>query len=195
MRGVIFVLVLIVLSCSAFAVFNDSYQAVCGNNATEMGEDCDPPGKKCYTPDFLEGKCTQDCMCMEYSGPACHNGFLETGEDCEMNSDCPAFHYCNNNCKCIAKVADYNVSESYKEVEENSSEEKSPENKSFEEIKEETDKKIKKKYYYENYTVNESFFEKEDFEGSAGIKITAAITNAVESVFSSIFDLVKRWLL
>jgi len=192
MRGFIFVLVLVMLSCSAFALFNDSYQAACGNNATEMGEDCDPPGKKCYTADFLEGKCTQDCMCMEYTGPACHNGFLETGEDCEMDSDCPAFHYCNNDCRCIAKLADYNVSniEELEEIEEEVSE-----NRSFEEIKKETDKKIKQKYYYENYTVNESFFEKEDFENAPGIKITAAVTNAVESLFSNIFDLFKRWFL
>lgn len=194
MKWVVVLLIMIILCSPVSALFNDSYQAGCGNSAVETGEDCDPPGKKCYTKDFLEGKCTKDCTCTEYTGPACGNTFIETGEDCETDNDCPSFHYCNNNCRCIAKViAASNITAKTAEEEAKTSAEED-EKKSFEELQKEAKEEIEKKYIYEDFVVNESFFEMENFSESLGIKITGAVTKATESVFSSIWSLIKRWL-
>jgi len=35
----------------------------CGNDKVDLGEDCDPPGKNCYTSAFQEGICDFSCLC------------------------------------------------------------------------------------------------------------------------------------
>lgn len=182
------VLLIILLASSVCADWNAAYNNTCGNNAVEMGEDCDPPGKDCYTKSFLEGKCTKDCACKEYFGPSCGNSFVEDNEDCESDANCPMFYYCNANCRCIAKVAP----EQNKTVE---TEEKSPENliTSSEPTIDTSDKK--NNTVYKEFIINESYFEAEKFNESIGIKITGAITKVTKSLFGSLFDLIKRWFL
>ncbi|MBD3361872.1 hypothetical protein GF358_03715 [Candidatus Woesearchaeota archaeon] len=195
MKWVVVLLILILFCSFVSADFNGQYDTACGNSAIEMGEECDPPGKKCYTPDLLEGKCTAECMCREYTGPACGNTFIETGEDCESDSDCPALHYCNADCRCIAKIAAAeNITKETpeKEIEE---EKEVIEQRSFEEIQKQVEEEIEKKYTVEEYVVNESYFKAEHFNESIGIKITGAVTKVAESLFGKLFDLIRGWLL
>jgi hypothetical protein len=35
----------------------------CGDGKVNNGEDCDPPGKTCYTKSFLDGVCDFNCLC------------------------------------------------------------------------------------------------------------------------------------
>ncbi|MBN1645325.1 hypothetical protein JW851_04820 [Candidatus Woesearchaeota archaeon] len=182
MKWVVVFLILIILSSFVSAEWNINYSNDCGNNAVEMGEQCDPPGKECYTEDYTQGKCTKDCTCEEYTGPSCGNSFVETGEDCETDNDCPVFYYCNANCRCIAKVApSQNITEEIIE-EENIDEKETPKT-----------EPNNTNVVYEEFIVNESFFEMEKFNESFGIKITGAITKATKSVFGGLFKLIKRW--
>ena len=190
MKWVVVFLVLIILCSSVFADWNMNYSNTCGNNAVETGEDCDPPGKDCYTSSFLEGKCTKDCTCEEYTGPACGNGFLEQGEDCETDANCPLYHYCNANCRCIAKIAD----ESNK-TKVNISKDINYKNKITSSIPIEKKEPEKNNTVYKEFVINESYFEAEKFNESIGIKITGAVTKVTESVFGSLFKLIKRWFL
>ena len=100
------VLIIILLASSVSADWNMQYNSTCGNKATELGEDCDPPGKKCYMKDsYAEGTCNFECICKDYIMPVCGNNFLEKDEECEKDDECPMFNYCNANCECVPKIA------------------------------------------------------------------------------------------
>ena len=181
-----FLLILALLASGVSAIWDNSTeykQSVCGNSVVEFGEKCDPPGKKCYTDDFQEGRCTASCTCTIYKGIWCGDGVKDSTEECETDNDCPIFNYCSKNCKCIPKITPANTSNVPKNItksfvyapEFNKSVNESPKVKIIETV------------------VNESFFEAECFNESIGIKITAAVTHATEKVFGSLFNLIKRW--
>jgi hypothetical protein len=190
MKRVVVCLILILLSSSVFADWNAAYNNTCGNKAIEMGEDCDPPGKKCYMKDsYQEGTCDFECLCKDYIIPVCGNGYLEDDEKCEKDDDCPMFNYCNANCECISKIApsENKTEEIIDETKENESNELI--------IEKELDSKTNETIVYEDFIVNESYFERENFNESFGIKITGAVTHVTKSVFGSLWDLIKGWLL
>jgi hypothetical protein len=183
-----FLLTFILFSSSVSALWenaSESTRAVCGNNAVEFGEECDPAGKRCYTRDFIEGRCTSSCTCTVFAGIFCGDRIVDTGEDCELDRDCPMFNYCSTSCKCVPKVVSANTSNVPKNI--TKSFVYAPEENRTEGNDEENETEII------DTVVNESFFEAEDFTSSPGIKITAAITHATEKIFGSLFGLIKRW--
>ncbi len=108
-----FLLILALLSSSVSAIWENATEykrAVCGNSVVEFGEACDPAGKKCYTADFQEGRCTASCTCTVYKGMWCGDKIIDTGEDCELDRDCPMFNYCSKSCKCVPKIVSANTS-------------------------------------------------------------------------------------
>lgn len=182
-----FLLILILLASSVSAAWENlsgQTRAVCGNNAIEFGEECDPAGKKCYTTDFKEGKCTASCTCTIFKGIWCGDGIIDSTEDCEADKDCPVFNYCSQSCKCVSKVASANTSNVPKNI--TKSFVYAPEANKTEEDEESETEII-------DTVVNESFFEAEQFNESAGIKITSAVSHAAEKIFGSLFRLIKRW--
>ncbi len=192
MKWVVVFLILILLCSSVSADWNAVYNNTCGNKAIEMGEDCDPPGKKCYVPDsYQDGTCDVDCICQEYILAVCGNGYLEDDEKCEKDDDCPMFNYCNANCECIPKIAsETNKTEETIEKEMNNTKTKEIV------IKKELDSKVNETVVvYEEFVINESYFERENFNESLGIKITGAVTKVTTSLFGSLWNLIKGWLL
>ncbi len=183
-----FLLILILLASSVSALWENSSepaQAVCGNNVVEFGEKCDPAGKKCYTDEFQEGRCTSSCTCTIFKGIWCGDGVIDSTEECEADKDCPVFNYCSKSCKCVPKVASANNSNVPKNI--TRSFVYAPEDNETEETGGEPETEVIES------VVNESFFEAEDFTSSPGIKITAAVTHATEKIFGSLFNLIKRW--
>lgn len=183
-----FLLVFILFASGVSAIWENASsnptRAVCGNNAVEFGEECDPAGKKCYTDDFQEGRCTPSCTCTIYKGMWCGDKIIDAGEDCELDRDCPLFNYCSKSCKCVPKIASANTSNVPKNI--TKSFVYSPEENKTEEDEEPETEIVES-------VVNESFFEAEDFTSSPGLKITSAVTHATEKIFGSLFKLIKRW--
>jgi len=183
-----FLLAVILLASSVSAAWENlsgQNRAVCGNNVVEFGENCDPAGKKCYTDDFQEGRCTPSCTCTVYKGMWCGDRIIDTGEDCEADRDCPLFNYCSKSCKCVPKIVSANTSNVPKNI--TKSFVYAPESNKTEEENEENETE------FIDTVVNESFFEAERFDQSVGIKITSSVSHAAEKIFGSLFNLIKRW--
>lgn len=180
-----FLLTFILLASSVSAIWENATeyeQAVCGNSAVEFGEECDPAGKKCYTRDFQEGRCTPSCTCTIYKGIWCGDNVVDSTEECEADSDCPVFNYCSTSCKCVPKIVSANNSNVPKNI-----------TKSFVYAPGSNESEEVPKTKIIETVVNESFFEAENFTSSPGIKITSAVTRATEKIFGSLFSLIKRW--
>jgi hypothetical protein len=201
MKRVVSLLIIILLCSPVSALWNGTSSAVCGNNAVEFGEECDSLGKECYTKSFQEGRCTSSCNCEVYTGPVCGNDFVDDDEDCEEDADCGLFEYCDD-CKCIAKVASAqdltdeddknNVADEDTESNLSSDQKISDDIDSIDEELDEISAGMNDTEF-EEFTVNESFFEAEKFNETLGIKITGAITKVTKKLFGSLFGLIKGW--
>ncbi|MFQ5413378.1 MAG: IPTL-CTERM sorting domain-containing protein [Phycisphaerae bacterium] len=92
-------------ACSACAAVCDCCPppAVCGNNITEPGEQCDG------TDDAAcPGLCLPNCTC---PAPVCGNNVTEAGEQCDGTDDAACPGQCLPNCTCPQPVCGNNITE------------------------------------------------------------------------------------
>jgi len=105
--------ILIILAISFASVTNEFTGAtkdvsVCGNNDTELAEECDLNDSiSCglcpkdshgdRDPDCLANSCNPDCTCKQ---SYCGNHILERGEQCEMGNDTACPNLCRFDCTC-----------------------------------------------------------------------------------------------
>jgi len=82
--------------------------SLCGNKKLDKSEECDPPGKICFSADKRYGICNPDCTC-KVSGAAkavitCGDGAISApDEECEADKDCPTNYVCSS-CKCVKQL-------------------------------------------------------------------------------------------
>ena len=137
----------------------------CGDKKVELGEDCDPPGKNCYTPAFQEGICDFSCTC-----------------DSSMTRD--MFNRLNQTLNEEKAEDDAVITFTVNETKENKTEVVTiKENKTSEITAAVTADPI-------NDLIKDAKEPPQDFSDSFGIKITSAITSVVMSVWNLIMGLI-----
>jgi len=145
---------------------NTSTSVNCGDKKVELGEDCDPPGKNCYTKSFNEGICDFSCTCDSSMTRDMFNRLNQTlNEEKEAEDDA---------------VITFTVNK----TEENKTEVVTiKENKTTELTGAITADPI-------NDLIKDAKEPPQDFSDSFGIKITSAITSVVMSIWNLIMGLI-----
>lgn len=127
----------------------------CGDGKVNNGEDCDPPGKKCYTKSFLEGVCDFNCLCDPSLTPSLFKRLNSSLNEEEEND--------------TAAVVTFEVNQTEKKTEEKSESTKNASSAiTGSAVADPIDNLLK-----------EARAPSEDFSDSIGIKITSAITDVV----------------
>ncbi|MBW3001901.1 hypothetical protein KY338_01930 [Candidatus Woesearchaeota archaeon] len=139
----------------------------CGDNKVEFGEECDPPGKNCYTKAATKGVCDFNCACDPALTPELFkslNRTLNQEKDTEVTSSVN-FE--------IENITQETVVEEVKEVKN-------------------TTPAITGGITIDpiNDLIKEAKQPGEDFSDSFGIKITSAITKAVMGVWNILMNLI-----
>lgn len=157
--------------------------AACGNKILEKdkGEQCDPPGSICFGKTTAQyGSCQSDCKC-KISGSAeqpkavCGDSALDSGEECEKDSDCDTSYVCSS-CKCVKQLTAEEIEAMKKSAEKEDSEKE-------DDVKKEIEKELGE--------LPEVNLSAEDFTDSAAIKATSGITGFFKGIFgwiASIFS-------
>ena len=147
---------------AANQTINKTVPKNCGDKKVNFGEDCDPPGKECYTKGFLKGVCDFTCVC-----------------DSSLTPD--LFKKLN---------ATLNEDEEEKEIEDTKI--TFTVNETKEEIKINKTPKITGAAASDplNQLIEEAKEPPEDFSDSFGIKITSAITDVVMKVWDLIMGII-----
>lgn len=133
--------------------------ANCGDKKINHGEECDPPGKECYTKSFLQGVCDFNCMCDSSLTPDLFkrlNASLNKKEN-DANAVTAAVTFSVND----TKAAEENTGVSNKEAAAITGSAVDP----------------------LSSLIKEARKPSEDFSDSIGIRITSAITSVVMSIW------------
>ena len=139
----------------------------CGDGKVNHGEDCDPPGKECYTKRFLQGVCDFSCICDSSLTP---NLFKRLNASMHKEED---------QANAITATVTFEVNES-KEVKQEA-----------EVSKNDTSSMITGAASDPlSNLIKDARKPSEDFSDSIGIKITSAITNVVMSFWAVLMNVI-----
>ncbi|RMD58565.1 hypothetical protein D6825_00370 [Candidatus Woesearchaeota archaeon] len=164
----------------------------CGNKIVEKdkGEQCDPPGSICFGKTTAQyGSCQADCSCkiakaaLENAPKVCGDDYLDEGEECEKDSDCPNSYVCSS-CSCVKQLTPEEIEELKAKAKSSRESPKEQESKS-EDIASEIEEK------YKTEPIPEEDLQAKNFTELASIKVTSKITKFFTGVIDWIATLFR----
>jgi len=153
-------------------------QNSCGNDIVEKdkGESCDPPGEICFGRSSAEyGTCNSKCTCdiakaaLEKRVVSCGDGYVDSPEECETDDNCEDNAVCSS-CSCVKELSAEEIEQMKDSARPKKEDKKEESSEQPETVEEET-----------------IDLEGKNFEESATIKATSAITDFFRSLFGWLF--------